>query len=158
MKTIVTIIVQVLFAIGAFAYAKIDDDKSILVEWSSQLSDSSPGCNIFIPMQRQADITDLIKDKNLWTIGMTEDEGELTFCGIYGKFIIRQGSGYALLELYCYPPHFLITEVKGKKGDKYIVADGAKERCFSLPELFEAIKSRIPGLEDRKFRLPKAKP
>jgi len=146
---------MVVFTMGAFAYAKADADKPILVEWSPQVS---PGCNIYIPAPKQADISDLIKDKNLWTIGKTEDGGQLTFCGIYGYFIIRQSSGYALLMLYCYPPHFLVREVKSKKGNKYLVDYDAKERCFSQPELFEAIKSRIPGIEKMKPRLPEAKP
>lgn len=157
MKAIVTILTIVLFAMDAFAYAKADADKPILVEWSQQLS-MSKDYSVFIPAPKQADISDLIKDKNLWTIGKTEDGDQLTFCGIYGRFIIRQGSGYALLQLYCYPPHFLVREVKGKKGNKYLLDYDAKERCFSQPELFEAIKSRIPGIENMKPRLPESKP
>ncbi len=157
MKTIVAILTMVLFVMDDFAYAKADADKPILVEWSPKSSTDCNNCSIFIPAPKQADISDLIKDKNLWAIGKTEDGDQLTFCGIYGHFIIRQGSGYALLMLYCYPPHFLIVEVKGKRGKKYLVAYDAKERCFSQPELFEAIKSRIPGIENRKFRLPEEK-
>jgi len=157
MKALVTIFTMVVFTMRAFAYAKADADKPILVEWSMELSRSHRS-SVFIPAPKQADISDLIKDKNLWTIGRTEDGDQLTFCGIYGHFIIRQGSGYALLMLYCYPPHFLVSEVKGKKGNKYLVDDDAKERCFSQPELFEAIKSRIPGIENMKPRLPEAKP